>query len=202
MKLLVATTNQGKLKEYRDLLAALEVEWVSLRDVGLAEMEVEETEPTFEGNAILKARAYAEASGILTLADDSGLEVDALNGAPGVYSARYGAPELKTDRDRYERLLFNLRDTPLEKRMARFRCVVAIAAPQQSIQTVEGIVEGKIAFEPRGTNGFGYDPVFLMEDGRTYAELPSEDKNRLSHRGKALEKAYPLVIELIKKVDI
>lgn len=202
MKLLVATTNQGKLKEYRDLLAALEVEWVSLREVGLAEMEVEETEPTFEGNAILKARAYAEASGILTLADDSGLEVDALNGAPGVYSARYGAPELKTDRDRYERLLSNLRDTPLEKRMARFRCVVAIAAPQQAIQTVEGIVEGKIAFEPRGTNGFGYDPVFLMEDGRTYAELPSEDKNRLSHRGKALEKAYPLVIELIKKMDI
>lgn len=202
MKLLVATTNQGKLNEYRDLLSDLNVEWVTLRDIGLDHLHVEETADTFAGNAILKAEAYGSASGLLTLADDSGLEVDALDGRPGLYSARYGAPELKTDPDRYERILAELGDLPLDRRTARFRCVVAIAAPQKPIQTTEGIVEGKIAFAARGSNGFGYDPIFLMEDGRTYAELPAQDKNRLSHRGKALEKAHSLLIGLIKKMDI
>lgn len=202
MKLLVATTNRGKLAEYRELLADIDVEWVDLQDVGLGTMEVAETEDTFAANAILKARAYCEASGLLTLADDSGLVVDALDGAPGVYSARYGAPEVTTDRGRYEKLLAALQDVPLEKRTARFKCVVALAAPDQEIVTVEGKIEGKIAFSPRGSNGFGYDPVFLLSDGRTLAELPSAEKNRISHRGNALEKAQPLLIELIKKINI
>lgn len=202
MKLLVATTNRGKLAEYRELLADIDVEWVDLQDVGLGTMEVAETEDTFAANAILKARAYCEASGLLTLADDSGLVVDALEGAPGVYSARYGAPEVTTDRGRYEKLLAALQDVPLEKRTARFKCVVALAAPDQEIVTVEGKIEGKIAFSPRGSNGFGYDPVFLLSDGRTLAELPSAEKNRISHRGNALEKAQPLLIELIKKINI
>ncbi|MCL4880503.1 MAG: RdgB/HAM1 family non-canonical purine NTP pyrophosphatase [Anaerolineae bacterium] len=202
MKLLVATTNRGKLAEYRELLADIDVEWVDLQDVGLGTMEVAETEDTFAANAILKARAYCEASGLLTLADDSGLVVDALDGAPGVYSARYGAPEVTTDRGRYEKLLAALQDVPLEKRTARFKCVVALAAPDQEIVTVEGKIEGRIAFSPRGSNGFGYDPVFLLSDGRTLAELPSAEKNRISHRGNALEKAQPLLIELIKKINI
>lgn len=202
MKLLVATTNRGKLAEYRELLADIDVEWVDLQDVGLGTMEVAETEDTFAANAILKARAYCEASGLLTLADDSGLVVDALEGAPGVYSARYGAPEVTTDRGRYEKLLAALQDVPLEKRTARFKCVVALAAPDQEIVTVEGKIEGKIAFSPRGSNGFGYDPVFLLSDGRTLAELPSAEKNRISHRGNALEKAQPLLIQLIKKINI
>ncbi|KAB2906244.1 MAG: RdgB/HAM1 family non-canonical purine NTP pyrophosphatase [Anaerolineae bacterium] len=202
MKLLVATTNRGKLAEYCELLADIDVEWVDLQDVGLGTMEVAETEDTFAANAILKARAYCEASGLLTLADDSGLVVDALEGAPGVYSARYGAPEVTTDRGRYEKLLAALQDVPLEKRTARFKCVVALAAPDQEIVTVEGKIEGRIAFSPRGSNGFGYDPVFLLSDGRTLAELPSAEKNRISHRGNALEKAQPLLIELIKKINI
>lgn len=202
MKLLVATTNRGKLAEYRELLADIDVEWVDLQDVGLGTMEVAETEDTFAANAILKARAYCEASGLLTLADDSGLVVDALDGAPGVYSARYGAPEVTTDRGRYEKLLAALQDVPLEKRTARFKCVVALAAPDQEIVTVEGKIEGRIAFSPRGSNGFGYDPVFLLSDGRTLAELPSAEKNRISHRGNALEKAQPLLIQLIKKINI
>lgn len=202
MKLLVATTNRGKLAEYRELLADIDVEWVDLQDVGLGTMEVAETEDTFAANAILKARAYCEASGLLTLADDSGLVVDALEGAPGVYSARYGAPEVTTDRGRYEKLLAALQDVPLEKRTARFKCVVALAAPDQEIVTVEGKIEGRIAFSPRGSNGFGYDPVFLLSDGRTLAELPSAEKNRISHRGNALEKAQPLLIQLIKKINI
>lgn len=202
MKLLVATTNKGKLAEYRELLADINVEWVDLQDVGLDRMEVAETEDTFAANAILKAHAYCEASGLLTLADDSGLVVDALEGAPGVYSARYGAPEVTTDRGRYEKLLAALQDVPLEKRTARFKCVVALAVPDQEIVTVEGKIEGRIAFSPRGSNGFGYDPVFLLSDGRTLAELPSAEKNRISHRGNALEKAQPLLIELIKKINI
>ncbi len=202
MKLLVATQNKGKLAEYRELLADIDAEWVDLQEVGLGTMEVEETGNTFAANAILKARAYSEASGLLTLADDSGLVVDALNGAPGIYSARYGAPEVTTDKGRYEKLLSHLQDVPMEKRTARFKCVVALAAPEQEVLTAEGTLEGKIAFAPRGNHGFGYDPIFLLPDGRTLAELPPEEKNRISHRSNALENAHTLLIGLIKKMDI
>lgn len=201
-KLLVATKNLHKLDEFRDMLGELEdVEWVSLWDVGLGEMEVEETGTTFEENARLKAYEYQKASGLITFADDSGLEVDALNGEPGVYSARYGAPEVNSDVGRYEYLLEKLADVPDEERDARFVCAIAIALPEHSspadIPVVRGTVEGKITHSPRGENGFGYDPVVELDDGRTIAELPSEEKHAISHRGNALRKALPVIREMI-----
>lgn len=197
MKLLVATTNPGKLDEYRDLLSDLDVQWLSLHDVGLGDMDVEETGTTFDANARLKAEAYGKASGLLTLADDSGLVVDALNGAPGVYSARYGAPEVTSDRGRYQKLLGELKGVPDEKRAARFVCVVAIYAPDGEASLFEGRVEGRIAQAPRGSNGFGYDPVFLFGDfAQTMAEIPEMRKNRISHRANALAAAQPFLLNL------
>ena len=201
VKLLVATQNRGKLKEYRELLSDLQVEWVSLHDVGLGDMDVEETGTTFAENARLKASAYCEASGLLTLADDSGLVIDALDGAPGIYSARYGAPELKTDRERYEKVLAQLKDVPEEARTARFVCVVGIAIPKKPVQEAEGVFEGRIACEPRGENGFGYDPIFVTKNGRTLAELASSEKHQISHRGIALRVAQPLLLKAIKNID-
>jgi XTP/dITP diphosphohydrolase len=201
-KLLVATKNLHKLDEFRDMLNELEdVEWVSLWDVGLGDMEVEETGTTFEENARLKAYEYQKASGLITFADDSGLEVDALDGEPGVYSARYGGPGIDSDSGRYELLLNKLIDVPLEKRDARFVCAIAIALPyhttQAEIPVVRGTVEGKIGYGPRGDNGFGYDPVFELSDGRTIAEMPPEEKHAISHRGNALRKALPVIREMI-----
>jgi len=184
MRLLVATNNPGKIREYDDLLAGLRLDLCGLAEVGL-DAEVEETGQTFAENALLKALAYGRASRLLTLADDSGLEVEALGGAPGVYSARY-AGKGASDADRYRKLLAALEGGPWEKRAARFRCVIALAWPDGRIETFEGQCDGVIAFEPRGTNGFGFDPVFYMpEHGCTMAELPTEVKNRVSHRARA-----------------
>jgi XTP/dITP diphosphohydrolase len=184
MRLLVATNNPGKVKEYQDLLAGLDVELCRLADLGITD-EVDETGQTFGENARLKAAAYGQASGLLTLADDSGLEVEALGGAPGVYSARY-AGKGTTDADRYRKLLAALDRVPWEKRAARFRCVIALAWPDGHIETFDGHCDGVIAFEPQGMNGFGFDPVFYMpEHGRTMAELPDEVKNQVSHRARA-----------------
>lgn len=196
--LLVATQNPGKLKEYRDLLHSLNaVRWLSLRDVQLDHMHVEEHGTTFEENARIKAAAYGQASGLLTLADDSGLVVDALDGAPGVYSARYGAPEVTTEIGRYELLLKNLSGIEADQRLAHFVCVVAIYAPNQPIKVAYGKVDGAIAFAARGIHGFGYDPVFLLPDGRTMAEIPPLEKHQISHRGLALQAALPLLQEYI-----
>jgi XTP/dITP diphosphohydrolase len=190
MQILVATRNRGKLREYTDLLSSLRAEgqppeWVTLTDLGI-EREVEETGATFEENALLKVRAYARESGLLTLADDSGLEVDALNGEPGIYSARYGGPGLD-DAGRYRLLLRKLAGVPADKRAARFRCVVAVSTPEGELFTADGVCEGQIGIEPKGDNGFGYDPVFIVEGyGVTMAELPLEVKNRISHRARAL----------------
>ncbi len=184
MRLLVATQNRGKVREYEELLTGLGLELCSLADVGL-HAPVEETGQTFAENARLKAETYGSASGLLTLADDSGLEVDALGGAPGVYSARY-AGEGASDADRYTKLLSALAGVPREQRAARFRCVIALAWPAGGVDLFEGQCEGIIAFEPRGTNGFGFDPVFYMpEFGQTMAELPMDVKNRVSHRARA-----------------
>jgi len=184
MRLLVATNNPGKICEYQALLAGLGLELVGLADVGLTP-QVNETGQTFEANARLKAKTYGRASGLLTLADDSGLEVVALGGGPGVYSARY-AGEGASDADRYRKLLAALEDVPWEKRTARFRCVIALAWPDGHVETFEGQCDGVIAFEPKGSNGFGFDPVFYMPElGRTMAELPEEVKNRVSHRARA-----------------
>jgi len=188
-KLLIASSNAGKLTEFREMLNDFPVTWVSLADVGLAELAVEETGDTFEANALLKARAYATASGLPTLADDSGIVVDALNGAPGVYSARY-AP---TAEARNAKLLKALEGVPHIQRTARFVAVIALVMPEGITVTSEGRVEGYVADAPRGTNGFGYDPVFLLDDGRAFAELPTAEKNLISHRGRALAKLQPIL---------
>jgi len=196
-KLLVATGNMGKLKEYQELLSDLDVEWVSLKDVGLGDMDVDETGSTFTENAILKAESYSQAANLITLADDSGLVVDALDGRPGIYSARYGAPAAKTDQDRYQKLLGELDGIAVAQRTARFVCVVAIAIPNHVTHTVEGLFEGHIATAPLGEHGFGYDPIFELPDGRTLAQLPPAEKHRISHRGLALEKARPYLLDVL-----
>jgi XTP/dITP diphosphohydrolase len=186
-RLLVASTNPGKLREYRALLADLGVDLVSPTDLGLT-LEVDETGATFVENAVLKARAFAAATDLPALADDSGIEVDALGGFPGVVSARW-VPG--SDEDRVIALLARLAGVPPAQRSARFHAVVALAWPDGRLETADGTVEGRIASAPRGTGGFGYDPVFLVVDGghtgeSTMAELPAEEKNRLSHRARAL----------------
>lgn len=197
-KLLVATHNQGKVREYRALLAELLLEVTYLDAEGIT-LEVEETGATFEENAVLKATTYAQISGLWTWADDSGLQVDALAGAPGVYSARY-AGEDATDADRYRKLLDALAGVPWDQRTARFRCTVALATPEGAVQTADGACEGVIAFGPAGDNGFGYDPVFYMpEQGMTMAQLPSEVKNRVSHRARASEKAVGVLREMVER---
>jgi XTP/dITP diphosphohydrolase len=194
-KLLVATRNPGKAQEFKRLLRGIPFQITSLDEEGVAE-EVEETGHTFEDNARLKARTYAELTGLLTLADDSGLEVDALGGEPGVKSARYGGLGL-TDEDRVELLLRNLKDVPWEDRTGRFRCVIAVVRPTGEAETVTGAVEGVIQYSPKGSNGFGYDPVFYLPHlGKTTAELSLEEKNGISHRGQAARKAVELLKEL------
>ncbi len=198
MKLLVGTGNPGKVREFRELLDGLRVELVTPADIGI-DIEVEETGETLEENALIKAQAYANAGGILTLADDSGLFVDALDGAPGVISARYGAPDAKTDEDRVELLLRNLADIPDGQRDAAFRCVIVIAEPSvDTVRIAKGELRGIIGQTPRGTNGFGYDPIFLVpEYGKTVAELDSETKNALSHRGRASRIARDIIAEMV-----
>lgn len=190
--LLLATTNQHKLEEYRAIFSDLPFRLLSLHDI-LLKMDVEETGTTFAENAELKAIAYAKASGLLSLADDSGLEIDALGGAPGVYSARFGGSEAPYEA-RFRLILKQLKGLPSEKRTARFRCVIAIAEPSGYCQEVDGIIEGRIAEAPRGEHGFGYDPIFLVPElGKTTAELSPEQKNRISHRGRAAQLAAALL---------
>jgi XTP/dITP diphosphohydrolase len=191
--LLIATTNQHKLMEYAALLDDLPFKLVSLRDVGIDD-DVEETGTTFQANAQLKAEAYHQRSGLLTLADDSGLEIAALNGAPGVFSARYGGV---TGAEQLALVLKQLEGLPFHERMARFVCVIAIAATGRPIQFVEGTVPGAIEYKPKGTHGFGYDPIFyLLDRGVTMAELPPEEKNRISHRAQAVQKARAVLLEI------
>ena len=192
--LLVATGNPGKMREVSHILKGLPFRVLSLQDLGMS-MTVEETGVTFAENAILKANAYCSSAGMLTMADDSGLVVDALDGRPGVLSARYGGEGL-TDPQRVELLLRELEGVPWEKRTARFRCVIALAWPGGRVETVEGVVEGVIQYEPEGCNGFGYDPIFhLPERGCTAAQLSTSDKNCISHRGQAVRKAADLLMK-------
>jgi XTP/dITP diphosphohydrolase len=199
VKLLIATNNPGKVREYQELLEDLpiNIEITYPAQEGLA-LEVEESGETFEENARLKAMAFAQASGLWTLADDSGLEVDALDGAPGVRSARYAGPGAN-DADRYWKLLDALAGVPAGQRSARFRCVVALAQADGDIHTADGTCEGEIGLEPKGAHGFGYDPVFVVEGygGHTMAELPPEIKNRISHRGRALAAIRPMLEQLV-----
>lgn len=193
MKLLVATNNPGKLKEYQHLLRDLALQIVSLSDERI-DFEPDETGSTFEENAVIKAIAFAQQSGLLTLADDSGLEIDALGRAPGVHSARYGGTQRGEDVKRYELVLRQLEGVPWAERTARFRCVVAVAAPNHPVETVEGVVEGIIGFAPRGEHGFGYDPIFFIPElDCTMAQLLPETKNHISHRARAAQAALPIL---------
>jgi XTP/dITP diphosphohydrolase len=186
-KLLLATNNKGKVQEFKSLLNNIHFELVTLSDVGISTV-VEESGATMEENARLKATRYASESGLLTLADDSGLEVDALGGEPGVRSARY-AGDNASDSDRVNYLLSKLISVPWEKRTARFKCVIAIATPEGKFVLCDGECHGLIALQPKGDNGFGYDPVFYFPDlGKTMAELPPEVKSRISHRAVAAKK--------------
>ena len=195
--LLVATRNPGKMREYRQLLSDWPGSLISLDDAGVAD-EVEETGDTFLANARLKASEYARRSGCLTISDDSGLEVHALGGAPGVYSARYGGDACASDGDRVELLLSNLEGVSWERRIARFRCFTAIAGPGgPALSTVVGSIAGMVQYEPIGKHGFGYDPVFYLPSySKTIAELPLEDKNRISHRADAARKARRILNRL------
>ena len=190
--LLLATTNRHKVGELQAILADLPWQLLSLNELHI-DMDVEETGTTFQENAELKARAYAQAAGMLVLAEDSGLEIDALDGAPGVYSARFlGA---KTSyAQRFDYILAHMRDVPAEQRTARFHSVITLAEPSGYHRSVEGVIEGVIADKPRGDNGFGYDPIFFVpEFAMTTAEMSSEEKNRISHRGLAALKARKLL---------
>lgn len=181
----IATHNSKKLNELARILAPLGIEAKTAEQLGVALDEVEETGTTFEENAYLKAAAAMRQTGFPAVADDSGLAVDALNGAPGVYSARYGAPQAQNDVDRYELLLYEMRDVPAEQRTARFVSAVCCVFPDGHQITVRGTCEGCIATAPSGEGGFGYDPIFLVGD-KTYGELTAEEKDAISHRGKAL----------------
>jgi XTP/dITP diphosphohydrolase len=197
MQVLLATANQGKVKELAEMLRDEKVTILSLGDFpGLP--EIEENGQTFADNALIKARTAAAYTGLLTIADDSGLEVDALNGAPGVYSARY-AGEPKDDERNIDKLFSELQGVPPEKKTGRFRCCLALVSPDGREFLTEGSVEGLILSERRGEGGFGYDPVFFLPAlGKTMAELSLEEKNTLSHRGRALAKAVPVLQELLK----
>jgi XTP/dITP diphosphohydrolase len=197
-KLLVATNNRGKLREYAELLKGLPFELTTLSEQGITE-EVEETGSNLTQNAIYKATVYAKLSGLTTMADDSGLEVDALGGEPGPLSRRY-AGENASDKERNDYLLAKLRDIPWDKRTARFRCVIAIVTPEGAVATCEGTCEGIIALGSRGEGGFGYDPIFyLPELDKHMAELTLDEKNKISHRAKAVQKARRILERLAKQ---
>ncbi|MCA9758653.1 MAG: XTP/dITP diphosphatase [Candidatus Eisenbacteria bacterium] len=192
IELILATQNRDKVKELAHALEDLEVRVLSYDDVG-GWPEIEETGETLEENARLKARVVSERFGKPTLADDTGLEVDALHGAPGVYSARFAGPEA-TYADNVAKLLKELDGVPKEKRTARFRCAIALVDPEKGTRVVEGAVAGRITTKPRGAGGFGYDPVFLCtESGRTFAEMTTAEKRGVSHRGRALDAARELL---------
>lgn len=198
MDLLIGTSNPGKLREYNIILAEVpQIRLLSLRDVGLESLDIEEPFDTFAQNAIHKAKAYAQTSGLPAFADDSGVVVDALDGRPGVYSARYGGP---TDRDRYMKLLGELEGVEDARRTARFVCIAALAQPNRDeVETAEGVVEGKIAFAPgENINGFGYDAVFIPQGyNAVFSTLPPDEKNGISHRGRAAAGLIPALKWLV-----
>ncbi len=200
-KLLLATGNRAKLYELRSLFQALPYELVTPSEMGIS-AKVDEVGQSLEENARLKATVSAARSQLLSLADDSGLEVDTLGGEPGVLSARYAGADA-SDTDRIDYLLLRIKDIPWQKRQARFRCVMAIATPDGQVSLFCGDCPGVITLEPRGEMGFGYDPIFYLPRlGKTLAELPLEVKNRVSHRGQAARKAFPLLKRLIDSKNI
>ena len=186
MKIVLASQNRHKLAEIQAILSRYDMDLVLQSDLGI-QIDVEETGTTFEENSMLKAKAVVEATGLPAIADDSGLCVDVLGGAPGIFSARYGAPDCVTDRDRLNYLLQNMRGVRSEERTARFVCVITLLYPDGRKLVARGSCEGMIAFEPGGEDGFGYDPVFYVpSQGCTFAQMGAERKNKISHRANAL----------------
>jgi len=195
-QVVIATKNKGKAQDFEALFQPLGFEVVTMFDVA-PDMEIEETGTTFEENAVLKAETLAKALNMIVIADDSGLAVDALDGAPGVYSARYAGDH--DDEANIVKVLENLAGVPEEKRTARFMCALAIAGPEMDTTTVFGTCEGVILQEKRGTNGFGYDPIFFIPElGRAMAELTPEEKGSISHRGNAIRKLAQALPTLLK----
>lgn len=197
MEILIASQNKGKIREFQELLSSLGYEVVGLADIGLGEMDVEETGTTFEENALLKARAYGEASGKLAVADDSGLVVHALDGRPGVYSARYG--NVPTEAGRRAYLLNEMKAIPQEQRSAHFISVIAVYDPRDGkTYTIEGRVDGQIMFEERDSGkGFGYDALFLPDGfSQTFGEMSAEEKHKISHRGRAVAQLPALLAKI------
>ena len=195
-QVVIATKNKGKAKDFEALFQPLGFEVVTMFDVA-PDMEIEETGTTFEENAVLKAETLAKALNMIVIADDSGLAVDALDGAPGVYSARYAGDH--DDEANIVKVLENLAGVPEEKRTARFMCALAIAGPEMDTTTVFGTCEGVILEEKRGTNGFGYDPIFFVPElDRAMAELTPEEKGAISHRGNAIRKLAQALPTLLK----
>lgn len=189
-KIIVATGNEGKMEEIRQILGHENISFSSLKEEALQDVEIIEDGTTFEENAIIKARAISDLTGKMVLADDSGLEVDYLDKAPGIYSARYLGEDTPYS-VKNQHIIDLLEGVEEEKRTARFVCVIACAFPDGHTITTRGTVEGRIGYEERGTNGFGYDPIFYVpEFGCTTSELSPEEKNRISHRGKALTAMY------------
>jgi len=196
-RLLIATNNKGKVDELLDLLNDMNLDLVTPADINL-ELDVHEDGLTYAENAAKKASAFARASGLVSLADDSGLEVDALDGAPGLYSARYSAKPGAQDADRRAYLLEKLRAKP-RPWTARFHATIAIASPEGGVQILEGMCRGEIIPEERGAGGFGYDPIFLLTElGKTMAELSMDEKNRLSHRARAVQNAKPVLRKIFE----
>ena len=197
-KLLLATTNRGKINEYRSLLKGLPFQLTTPPEEEIY-IDVEEDYDSMEENARHKAITFADASGLIALADDSGLEVDALGGEPGVRSARYAGDDA-SDSERNEYLLAKINNIPMEKRTARFKCVIAVAVPSGKVEICSGECPGAINYQPKGDNGFGYDPVFYIPDlDRTMAELTPEIKNKVSHRAQAARKAYRILEQIAEK---
>ncbi|MBU0951283.1 MAG: XTP/dITP diphosphatase [Elusimicrobia bacterium] len=200
MKLVIATDNKNKLREIKEIAAVMKVpgniEILSLGDFQNAP-EVVEDGLTLEENAIKKAREISEFTGLIALADDTGLEVNKLNGEPGVYSARFAGEQCSYE-DNNKKLLSLLKDIPDSKRTARFRCVIAVVVPNGKTYTVEGVMKGKIAAKAQGDNGFGYDPIFIPEgQNKTFSQMSSEEKNKISHRGAALRKSKEILLEIL-----
>ncbi len=189
MKLILATNNKGKVKEYKEIFSPLGYEVFSQGEAGI-NIDIEETGKTFSENAYLKAKAIYDITKSYVLADDSGLEVSALGGRPGIYSARH-APAGK----RCEKILDEMKDVPADKRQARFVCSICLICADGKKITAEGYCEGKIGYEKKGSNGFGYDPIFIYDDNKTLAQMTDDEKNSVSHRGKAVEN----LIEILKQ---
>jgi XTP/dITP diphosphohydrolase len=195
-KFIIATRNKGKLSEIAEILSGLPFNVISMEEAGISE-DIEEYGNSFEENAMIKAKEVFKLTGEMVMADDSGLEVDYLNGAPGIYSARFAGCDA-TDEDKNNKLLSMLQGVPFEKRSARFVCAIAVIFPDNSNFTVKGICEGHIGFKPEGNNGFGYDPLFYMSEyNMTTAQMESEEKHKISHRGKALR----LMLDELKNIS-